>query len=188
MRSIVLFAQVLSTVLAQRWPCWPTEFKWSYTGKVDGYNCTQINEPLMPLHYFWYDNHFCVKSGPGLKQVGMKFKNSGPDPTMRCVKVNEPSDPHTWYDNYICVPKETPYDFSWSYAGCKKGEYCIQWNEPATYKYTWYDNFICHDKYGSCDLGGSGNKTYCSSGRLSGGCLFTSLIILGSVWILGFIL
>lgn len=77
MRIIILFVQLLSTVLAQRWPCWPTEFKWSYTGKVDGYDCTQINEPLMPLHYFWYDNHFCVKSGPGLKQVGMKFKNSG---------------------------------------------------------------------------------------------------------------
>ena len=61
---------------------------------------------------------------------------------MRCTQITEPADPHTWNDNYLCVPPDAPVLFHWSYAGPVPGLACVQWHEPAD-PHTWSDNYLC---------------------------------------------
>ena len=74
---------------------------------------------------------------------------AGPIKNMRCTRILERSDPHTWEDNYLCVPNNSPYQFSWSSAGEITGKSCIKWTEPGDGQGTWGDNFLCHDYYPS---------------------------------------
>lgn len=67
----------------------------------------------------------------------------GPIRGMRCTQVIEPSDPHTWRDNYFCVPTKSPYHFRWSHAGPIRGLSCIRFLEPSD-PHTWRDNYLCH--------------------------------------------
>ena len=48
---------------------------------------------------------------------GIRFTYSKDLRDDKCTLVNEPGDKNTWGDNYICVPKNSPYQFKWSYAG-----------------------------------------------------------------------
>ena len=32
---------------------------------------------------------------------------------MKCISMNEPLDQNGWHDNALCVPKTSPYTFSW---------------------------------------------------------------------------
>ncbi|MFY0578353.1 hypothetical protein ACN28S_32205 [Cystobacter fuscus] len=62
---------------------------------------------------------------------------------MRCTRISEPSDPHTWQDNYLCVPQSSPLNFSWSNAGPIPGKECLQILE-ASDPHDWGDNFLCY--------------------------------------------
>jgi len=63
---------------------------------------------------------------------------------MRCTQVIELADPHTWRDNFLCVPRSSPFIFTWSMAGPISGKHCIQWLETAD-PHTWNDNYMCAD-------------------------------------------
>ena len=67
---------------------------------------------------------------------------------MRCVNVNEPDSNYFWFDNYLCVSDDMPYNFTWSSTGCVKDQYCIRFEEPATP--IWNDNFLCAPKMNDC--------------------------------------
>ena len=64
---------------------------------------------------------------------------------MRCTLVNEPADPHSWADNYLCVPTDSSFHFKWSVAGAPKDHSCIQWAEGAD-PHTWLDNYLCLER------------------------------------------
>lgn len=67
---------------------------------------------------------------------------SGPIAGMTCTQINEPSDPHTWGDNYFC--SDLDRGLRWSSAGPIAGMRCTPVNEssePASH--TWGDNFLC---------------------------------------------
>jgi hypothetical protein len=72
----------------------------------------------------------------------MRWSFAGPIRGMRCTRIYEPADPHTWKDNYLCVPRRSPLRLKWSFAGRVRGMACIQWREPAD-PHTWHDNFLC---------------------------------------------
>ncbi|XP_057301494.1 uncharacterized protein LOC130635963 [Hydractinia symbiolongicarpus] len=151
---IAVFWQQFYAVLSKRYPCWPSEFKWSHAGILqNGYTCTHILESAEPYENSWYNNYLCVKSGPELIDPGLKFSTTGPLPGMRCTKIEEPSDRYFWTNNYICVPTSAPYSFTWSYNGCTKGKYCVKWFEPSTpSSFTWNDNYLCQaETTGSCE-------------------------------------
>jgi hypothetical protein len=76
---------------------------------------------------------------------GFRWSHAGAISGMRCTRVVEPSDPHTWQDNYLCVPKTSNYHFTWAYASSMRpsGKSCIQWLEPSDKKHTWHDNYLC---------------------------------------------
>lgn len=57
-----------------------------------------------------------------------------------CVQINEPSDPHTWGDNYLCTEKNL--GIRWSFAGQISGMRCTQIHETSD-PHTWGDNYLC---------------------------------------------
>lgn len=102
---------------------------------------------------------YCVNE-PGPSCVHAKgpfaWSCSGEIPGFECIHVEEPADPHTWDDNFLCVsPAAT--GIRWSYAGpignpndaCNPWE-CIAISEPNDPD-TWEDNYLC---FASCPCGG----------------------------------
>ena len=79
---------------------------------------------------------------PNWDNPGLRWSYSGVIPGMRCTAVNEPGDPHCWHDNFLCVPSDSPYDFSFSHAGRILGKGCVLMNEPGDPHY-WEDNYLC---------------------------------------------
>ena len=64
---------------------------------------------------------------------------------VECTRIYEPSEPerYQWGDNYLCVPRDTPYHFTFSYyIGRILGKGCILMEEPSD-PYNWYDNYLC---------------------------------------------
>jgi len=119
-------------------PVFPTDFKWSSAGVPTGYDCEKISEVAG-----WDDNYFCWKHGT--KYPGIRWSNAGPIRGMRCIKINEPSEPHSWDDNYLCVPYSSSLRFSWSCDGQLRGKTCLKWYEDAD-PHGWHDNFLCSNQ------------------------------------------
>ena len=123
-----------------RLPVWPQEYLWSSGGVPDeGYDCIQILEPSWGS---WDDNYFCWPWG--LKNPGLKWDYNGAGqyaPYMDCLQINEPSNNSAGDDNYLCSPKDFPYELIWSYSGAIQGKDCIQWKESSTK--SWNDNYLC---------------------------------------------
>jgi len=65
-----------------------------------------------------------------------------------CTQANEPSDPNTWGDNFLCLPRFPPpppgfnVSFAWSFRGPIDGMRCAQWYEFSDPN-AWHDNFLC---------------------------------------------
>ncbi|MBL8680816.1 MAG: M23 family metallopeptidase [Myxococcales bacterium] len=80
---------------------------------------------------------------PCISRVGpFGWNCAGPIAGMTCTQIAEPSDPHTWTDNYFCSDSDRQLRFS--NAGPIAGMNCTQIaesSEPAAH--TWTDNFLC---------------------------------------------
>lgn len=72
--------------------------------------------------------------------TGMRWSYSGIIPGMHCIQIGEPSDPHTWGDNYLCFKHD--YGIKWSNSGTIPGMKCTQLVEPSD-PHTWNDNYLC---------------------------------------------
>ena len=70
----------------------------------------------------------------------------GPVRGMKCTYIVDHRQPlhHTWLDNFLCVPKNSSYNFEWSQNGPINGKYCIEWIETADPN--WNNNYLCADK------------------------------------------
>jgi hypothetical protein len=84
--------------------------RWSNAGPLGaGWNCWAVVEPSEPPSGTWGDNFVCASAASGLR---LQWSYTGPiqeitteagySITPQCVQWFEPSDPHTWYDNYLC--------------------------------------------------------------------------------------
>ena len=73
------------------------------------------------------------------------FASLGPVEGMKCTRISEPEDPESWQDNYICVPKNSPYDFMWSDSGSIENGHigCLKIDEPTETGKYWRDNYLC---------------------------------------------
>ena len=72
-----------------------------------------------------------------------RWNNAGPLRDQRCVQIAEPSDKHTWHDNFFCSSgdKKDP-GMKWSFAGQVDAMKCVQIKEPSDPN-TWHDNYLC---------------------------------------------
>ena len=72
-----------------------------------------------------------------------RWNNAGPLKDQRCVKISEPSDKHTWNDNFFCSSRDKKDPgMKWSFAGELDAMKCIQIKE-ASDPNTWHDNYLC---------------------------------------------
>ncbi|WP_111979822.1 DUF346 domain-containing protein [Algibacillus agarilyticus] len=111
------------------------DFAWSSNGPIAEMFCIQINEGAEPAETSWADNYFCSSD-----YIGMQWYSAGAIAGMNCTQIYEGIDPHTWHDNYLCLPVDSKYSFSWNSAG-QHGALFTQWSEdldPAT----WNDNYL----------------------------------------------
>lgn len=122
-------------------PSWPGDFAWAPAGTLEGYICVAITEPEEPANTAWGDNFFCSKNDKA--DPGMKWSSTGPIAGMKCVNTAESSDQHDWHNNHLCVPEDSPFNFSWSTADPLPGMECIKWEERSDTAGTWDDNYLC---------------------------------------------
>ncbi len=75
-------------------------------------------------------------------RAGLAWSYAGTIAGMHCTKWEEPSDPHDWFDNYLCAARDL--GFKWSFRGPIQGRglKCIQINEPSD-PHFWHDNYFC---------------------------------------------
>jgi hypothetical protein len=98
-------------------------------------------------------------------RAGLAWSYGGAIAGMHCTKWDEPSDPHDWYDNYLCAARD--FGFKWSFRGPIQGRglRCIQVKEPSD-PHFWHDNYFCWPR----DLNVS--FRFSSSGRIPNwGCV-----------------
>jgi len=78
---------------------------------------------------------------------GLRWSMAGKIAGQKCINTHEAADPHTWEDNFVCLPADSPYNFKWNSAGPLGGLDCIQWLETADPD-TWADNYLCAEQGG----------------------------------------
>jgi len=75
------------------------DVQWSSLGPIPGMKCIQIRETAEPIRG-WQDNYLCV---PDRSPITFTFSTSGPGcGNDGVLRIYEPSDPHSWNDNYLC--------------------------------------------------------------------------------------
>jgi hypothetical protein len=77
---------------------------------------------------------------PPTPTLALTWSYAGAVPGQHCVSFNEPSDPDTWSDNFLCGA--TNYGFAFSNAGPIPGQHCVALLETAD-PHTWTDNYLC---------------------------------------------
>lgn len=128
------------------------KLKFSNAGRISGQKCLSMLEAAEPKSTTWDDNYLCVTAGVAagdskttkLGALVAQFKHAGAGTTANCVSLTEPSDPHTWNDNFICTSKNIGLKFS--HIGPIAGMKCSSMNEPSDRAGTWFDNYLCVPK------------------------------------------
>ncbi|HEX5744352.1 MAG TPA: hypothetical protein VFX84_02790 [Candidatus Saccharimonadales bacterium] len=101
---------------------------------------------------------------PAGSQIGFKWSSAGPITGMKCTRIDEPSDPDTWHDNYLCIPSSSSLQLAWTHHSDNTGSgstnigsgvaslgyikshgypHCTKWDVPSDYSHTWQDNYLC---------------------------------------------
>lgn len=117
----------------------------SANGPIAGKHCVALNE-TSDAAGGWGNNYLCSDY-----DVGLYFSANNAVAGMRCVQITEPAEPAQtgWSNNWLCVPPDSPYRFTWSYAGQPGAPAgaedwdCVGWNEPND-PHTWGDNWLCY--------------------------------------------
>lgn len=111
--------------------------EWSADGPIPGKHCTHMIEPSDPDS--WNDNYLCFND-----EYNVQWSSAGVLNGLNCVQTVEPAEPvaHTWSDNYLCVPNDSPFQLRWSHNGTIPSLCCERLYAPDD-PHTWYDNFVC---------------------------------------------
>ncbi|XP_065654048.1 uncharacterized protein LOC100210662 isoform X5 [Hydra vulgaris] len=122
------------------WPHYPKDFSFANERQFDEtldcvliYESEDFNE--------WSSYSFCQKSK---RKIGMKWSDKGPINKMKCTLITEPLEERkkSWFDNYLCLPISSPFNFTWSYEGPIENLSCIMWYAKNG-KDGWDNNFLC---------------------------------------------
>lgn len=104
--------------------------------------------PSEPWHWEWWGGGPgggpCPTTPPSCDRTAglFTFSCDGPEAGKHCVKLEEPADPDTWGDNYLCTADD--WGLRWSFAGPIEGMDCTGVHESAEpLASVWADNFLC---------------------------------------------
>ena len=82
---------------------------------------------------------------------GFTFSCDGVEPDQTCVSVNEPDDPDSWSDNYLCAATDVGLVFSTP--GPVDGMRCANLHESAdAHADSWADDYACVPEDSTLDL------------------------------------
>lgn len=135
--------------------CTPTDegLVFSTDGPVEGMRCAQLGESADTYAAAWADDYVCARDDAYYE---LSWSAAGPIPGWSCVHFNEPADPGTWNDNYLCERGVSCFGaggFTFCAAGAPEGESCVNVDEPSDPN-TWTDNFFCaSEEAGGDDVG-----------------------------------
>jgi len=135
-----------NTDFCPEFPSWPYDFRFqfiSFTPKRQ--KCILIYE----RHQYstWARARFCWPSNK--RELNIRWSDRGSISGMRCTGIRQQSgryQPNGWHDNFLCVPKDAPYVFTWSTTGPVKGLQCLRWQNNA-FRNLWQNNYLCADEY-----------------------------------------
>ena len=98
------------------WPDFPRNFSFRENADTEHLKCVLIYERADYdewMHYF-----FCSE---GERDTEMRWSDSGQiRGRWKCTNIFEPREApsKSWVDNYLCVPKNAPYNFTWVQFNC----------------------------------------------------------------------
>ena len=81
---------------------------------------------------------------------------------MRCTQIVDwfsPTNQH-FRDNFLCVPKSSPFIFSWSQLGPIKGKKCIRWLEEDSFRGGFRNTYLCVDFFPMFKITQQNGSTY----------------------------
>ena len=87
--------------------------------------------------------HAAAKPAPSTalgQRVVLHWSYSNWIPGMFCTKVDEPTDPHGWDDNFLCASRDL--GLRWSSLGPIAGMVCTRFEEKSDPD-GWSDNYLC---------------------------------------------
>lgn len=102
-------------------------------------------------------------AGPSCDRTAanLTFSCDGPHEGATCISVDEPDDPDTWVDNYLCTP--TDEGIRWSASGPIEGMHCTNVTEGiGPNAASWSDNHLCWPQQSPFEL------TWSSAGAVEG--------------------
>ena len=91
------------------------------------------------------DINFTLFKSKFLALINLKIQSpSGEIEGKRCTHISDPTFAKYWENNFLCVPKKSPYHFVWSFRGPVKAKdmSCIKMGIPGGPK-EWMDNYLC---------------------------------------------
>lgn len=126
------------------WPDFPRNFSFREQADTENQKCVLIYERAD--YDEWMQYFFCSE---GERDTEMRWSDSGQILGWKCTNIFEPrEDPSkSWFDNYLCVPKNAPYNFTWSHNGPIPGLGCIQWYAKEG-RDGWDNNYLCAETVG----------------------------------------
>jgi hypothetical protein len=107
--------------------------------------------------FYSVGNDLSCSGNPDPGGYRLAWNSAGPIAGMTCTQINEPADPDTWNDNYLCSDQDL--GLRWSYAGPISGMVCTHIHEGSD-PHGWNDNYLCAPR----DLG----LRYSSAGPIAG--------------------
>lgn len=123
------------------WPKFPRDFSFERlrADQDERAECVLVYERAD--YSEWNSYSFCNR---GERKIQMRWSDRGTLAGMKCLQIFEPNEApgKRWFDNYLCLPMDAPYKFTWSYNGPIKGLPCIRWYAKEG-RDGWDNNFLC---------------------------------------------
>ena len=111
-------------LISSGYPDFPKDFFWWNHHKNINYKCVHVDEPGDTT---WRNNNYlCYKVTK--MDVGLRWSSKGPIPNMKCTQMtlNTERTRQVWKDNYLCVPRDSIFSFTWSTRKPSLGETCMR--------------------------------------------------------------
>ena len=98
-------------LLLIEWPAFPRDFVFRENADTESLKCVLIYERAD--YEEWRNYFFCSE---GERNTEMRWSDSGQLlGRWKCTNIFEPEEEpsKSWFDNYLCVPKNAPYNFTY---------------------------------------------------------------------------
>ena len=90
--------------------------------KLGRRNCIKYCLEQSQFNFCRWKGEVLVSTFHNQPKLKLSWSHAGAIYGQECLQVKEPSDPHTWHDNFLCTNK--PIGMRWSHTGSIQGMNC----------------------------------------------------------------